>query len=118
MNTNTLLPYIISVINIDWDNIIDPIGRMFTGGNYTDPITGNITEVTGMFQGDPMIFGAFIFIAFLILTLMFGLGLLIGTVILIPVSFIVFKYIPDLRIIIAILAGLIFGLALHKLIRR
>ena len=108
----------ILAISINWGNIIDPIGRMFSGGNITDPITGNITHVTGMFEGDPMLLGAFIFLIFLILTLIMGLGLLIGMVILIPASFIVFKYIPDLRIIVAIFAGLMFGLALQRLIRR
>jgi len=117
INLSFFLSFIYA-IDLNWNDVIDPIGRIFTGGNITDPITGNITHVTGMFEGDPMIFGAFLFIAFLLLTLMFGLGLLIGSVILIPISFAVFKYIPDLRIIIAIFSGLIFGLALHRLIRR
>ena len=106
------------MINIDWGSVIDPIGRMFTGGNITDPITGNVSHVTGMFEGDPMLLGAFIFMIFLILTLIMGLGLLIGMTILIPASFVVFKYIPDLRIIVAIFSGLLFGLALQRLIRR
>jgi hypothetical protein len=117
INTNILLT-LIYTININWGNIIDPIGRMFNGGNVTDPVTGNISHVTGMFEGDPALFGAFLFIAFLLLTLIFGLGLLIGMVVLIPASFAIFQYIPDLRIIIGIMAGLLFGLALHKLIRR
>ena len=105
-------------IDVNWSSIVDPIGRMFNGGDITDPVTGVVTHVTGMFEGDPMLFGAFLFMIFLLLTLIFGLGLLIGMVILIPASFAVFQYIPDLRIIIAIMAGLLFGLALHKLIRR
>ena len=117
-NILTTLTNLLYAININWDNIIGPIGRMFTGGNITDPITGNITHITGMFEGDPMLYGAFIFLIFLTLTLIMGLGFLIGIVILLPASFIVFKYIPGFEIIIAILSGLLFGLALHRLIRR
>jgi len=108
----------ILTINVNWSSIVDPIGRMFNGGNITDPVTGITSHVTGMFEGDPMLFGLFLFMIFLLLTLIFGIGLLIGTVILIPASFAVFQYIPDLRILIAIMAGLLFGIALHKLIRR
>ena len=103
---------------VNWSAILDPIGRMFTGGNITDPITGNVTHVTGMFEGDLTLFGVFLFLVFLVLTLMFGLGLLIGIVVLLPASFFIFQYIPDFRIIVGILSGLLFGLALHRLIRR
>jgi len=109
----------ILTINVNWSSIVDPIGRMFTGNwNTTDPATGIVTNHIGMFYGDTTLFGLFLFMIFLLLTLIFGIGLLIGTVILIPASFAVFQYIPDLRILIAIMAGLLFGIALHKLIRR
>lgn len=108
----------IYALSVNWSNIVDPVGRMFTGGNITDPITGNTTHVTGMFGGDPTLFAVFLFLAFLLLTLMFGLGLIVGSVVLLPISFYIFRWVPDFRIIVGILAGLIFGLALHRLIRR
>jgi hypothetical protein len=118
MNIFLFFSQLVFAIDVDWGKIIDPIGRMFNGGDFIDPITGNITHVTGMFEGDPALFGAFLFLVFLILTFIFGLGLLIGSVVLIPASFAIFQYIPDFRIVIGIFAGLIFGLALYKLIRR
>lgn len=68
--------------------------------------------------GDDMLFGLFIFMILFILTLMFGLGMLVGSVVIIPSLFAVFQYIPDLRIIVAIICGLVFGLGLHRLVRR
>jgi hypothetical protein len=108
----------IYTLAVNWSSIIDPIGRMFTGGNVTDPVTHVTSYVTGIFEGDPMLLGAFIFMIFLILTLILGLGILIGSTVLLPALFVVFHYIPDLRIIIAIFAGLIFGMALHRIVRR
>jgi hypothetical protein len=101
---------IVFAIDLDWGKLIDPIYEMFMG---------NATKgITGMFEGNTMLLGAFILIIFLILTMMFGLGMLVGTVVIIPALFAVFGFIPDLRIIIAIIAGLLFGLGLHKLVRR
>ena len=65
-----------------------------------------------------MLLGAFVMIVFLVLTLILGLGMLVGSVVLIPSLFSIFNYIPDLRIIVAIICGLLFGMGLHQLIRR
>jgi hypothetical protein len=91
-----------NISDMDWSNIIDPIGEMFQ-------------DIMGY---DENLLGIFILLIFLIMTVMFGLSILIGTVVLIPALFAVFQYIPPLRIIVAIILGLIFGMGLHKLFRR
>jgi len=99
---------ILLAIDIDWGDITEPIYRLFMGNE----------TVEGIFAGDSMLLGIFIFIILFILTLMFGLGMLVGSVVIIPSLFAIFNYIPGTRALIGILAGLIFGLALHKLVRR
>jgi hypothetical protein len=108
---------VVLAININWSEIVDPLEKMFLGGqNYTD--LSGVPQTTQGIIGDPMLLGAFIFIVLFILTLMFGLGMLVGSVVIIPSLFAVFNYIPDLRILVAIICGLVFGLGLQKLIRR
>ena len=106
--------------NVNWTTIFDGIGRMFSGGTYTDP--GGVTHsVTGIFGGGfdtQAIMGLFIFIILFILTAMWGLGILIGSVAIIPSVFAVIGYIPELRIIVAIVVALIFGLGVNRFIRR
>ena len=106
---NIILANILMLIDIDWSDYTDPIYRLFMGNETTTGILGNDAGI---------LLAAFIFLIFLILTLMFGLGMLVGAVILIPASFAAFSFYPSFRIVFAILAGLIFGLALHKLVRR
>jgi hypothetical protein len=106
--------------NVNWTTIFDGIGRMFTGGTYTDP-SGVSHTVTGIFGGGfdtQAIMGLFIFIILFILTAMWGLGILIGSVAIIPSVFAVIGYIPELRIIVAIVVALIFGLGFNRFIRR
>jgi len=114
----TLLNQIILAITIDWGAITDPIKKMFIGGeNYTG--LDGLPHIThGIIGNDPMLLGVFIFLVLFLLTLMFGLGILIGVVVIIPASFAVFQYVPNLQIVIAIICGLVFGLTLHKLVRR
>jgi hypothetical protein len=115
-----MIQYIIATImaiNINWSSITDPIGRLFSGGTWIDPSTGLPHEIEGI-MGDPLLTGLFLFLIFFILTMVFGLGMLIGSVVIIPSMFAVFQYIPELRIIVAIICGLIFGMGLHKLIKR
>jgi len=107
----------VMAIDVDWGSITDPIGRLFSGGNWTDPSTGLTHDIEGI-MGDPLLTGLFIFLIFFVLTMVFGLGMLIGSVIIIPSLFAVFQYIPELRIIVAIMCGLIFGIGLHKLVKR
>ena len=102
--------FILLIININWDNITNPIYELFAGNESQG--------LEGVIGNDPMLLGAFIFLILFVLTLMFGLGMLVGSVVIIPSLFAVFNYIPDLRIIVAIICGLIFGLGLHRLIRR
>jgi len=90
--------------NINWTDIIDPISRMFTAPN-------------GIF-GSELIAALFLFMVFLILTAVFGMGMLIGSVIIIPSMFLVFEYIPTLKIAAAIIIGLLFGIGLNKLVKR
>jgi hypothetical protein len=87
-----------------------------------DTIMEDIAEIfigdSGIFGAEPVLAGLFVFLIFAVLTLIFGLGMLIGSVVLIPVLFLVFETIPDLRIIVAIFMGLIFGIGLSRIVRR
>jgi hypothetical protein len=83
-------------------------------GDITDEIGGTYDSIFG----STLLIGIVIFLFFFIVTLLLGLGMLVGSVVLLPSLFIVFEFIPSLRIIVAIALGLIFGLALNKLIRR
>ena len=98
------------LIDLNWDNITRPIYELFAGNDTTG--------VEGVIGNDPMLIGAFLFLTLLILTFMFGLGMLVGCVVIIPSLFAVFDFVPDLRIIVAIICGLLFGLGLNQLIRR
>jgi len=68
--------------------------------------------------GSDLLLGALIFLFFLVFTLILGLGMLVGSVVLLPAMFLVFEFVPDLKIIVAIFAGLLVGLGLHKFINR
>lgn len=105
-----LLSLNIYAVNVNWSSILDPIGDMFTKEN------GIIGWLGG--ENNMMLVGAVVFVFFFALTLIFGLGMLVGSVVLIPSLFVVFQYIPPLRIIVAIIIGLVFGLGLNRLIRR
>jgi hypothetical protein len=107
MIMQTLLP--IFAIDLNWGNITRPIYELFMG-NETAGVTGVI--------GDEMLLGVFLLLIFMILTFMFGLGMLIGSPVIIASLFAVFKWIPNLRVVVAIIIGLLFGLALHRLIKR
>jgi len=109
-----------SNLEVNWTGIFDGIGRMFTGGNYTDS-QGNDKSVTGIFGGgqDTMaLFGLFIFLILFLLTALFGMGILVGSVVIIPSVFAVIGYIPELRVVVAIIAGLIFGMGVNRFVRR
>lgn len=101
---NVLFPFVIMTM---FDDIAGPIVDIFMG----------TPETAGLF-GDPLLMGIFLFIIFFIFTFIFGLGLLVGSVVLIPALFLVFEWIPQGQIILAIILGLIFGMALNRLIRR
>lgn len=80
-----------------------------------------IDSIGGMFMGifgSELYLGIFIFLFLMIFTLVLGLGMLVGSVVLIPGLFLVFKYIPSGRIILAIVLGLFVGIGLNQLIRR
>jgi len=83
----------------------------------TSDIFNEIYEAMSMLMSDQII-GILIFLFFLIFTLILGLGMVIGSVVMIPALFLVFKYIPDMRIFVAIFLGLLVGLGLHKFINR
>ena len=84
-----------------WTNITAPIGDMFSS-----------------LLGSDMLIGIILFLFIFILTLVLGLGAIVGIVVILPGLFLVFNYIPDLRIIVAIIMGFIIGLAFVRLIRR
>jgi hypothetical protein len=107
-------------LNVSWDTIFDGIGRMFTGGDYYDS-KGVFHHVDGIFGGGQdtrALLGLFIFLILFFLTAMWGLGIIIGSVVLIPSVFLVTNYIPELTITVAIVTGLAFGLGLNRIIRR
>lgn len=85
----------------------------------------NVSEITDLIGdlfmtllGSELLIGALLFMFFMIFTLILGLGMLVGSVIIIPSLFLVFEFIPDIKIIVAIVIGMIVGLALNKIIRR
>jgi hypothetical protein len=117
-----MIPFIVyqtvMAININWSQITDPIGRMFSGGETYIGLDGLNHTTTGIIGNDPMLLGAFVFFILFVLTLMFGLGMLVGSVVIIPSLFAVFQWIPTFQVIVAIICGLVFGLGLHRLVRR
>lgn len=85
----------------------------------------NVSEITELIGdlfmtilGSELLIGALLFMFFMIFTLILGLGMLVGSVIIIPSLFLVFEFIPDIKIIVAIVIGMVVGLALNKIIRR
>jgi hypothetical protein len=111
----------VMAINVNWSQIVDPIGKLFSGGETyvgLDGLNHTTTGILGSVGGDPMLMGAFVFFVLFVLTLVFGLGMLVGSVVIIPSLFAVFQWIPNLQIVVAIICGLVFGLGLHRLVRR
>lgn len=116
---------LLSILTIfpSWTNISQDIGRMFFGGNYTNA-TGVVVPVEGIFGpiGGPgigsIMIGMLILMFFLVITAIYGMGIVIGSSILLPAFFAVFQYIPSLRIIVAIIVGVCVGLGLHRLVKR
>lgn len=110
---NTILTHLyltILAIDLNWSDITDPIHDMFMGNETR--------EIIGMFGGDEMLLGMLIFIILFVITLLFGLGMLVGSVVIIPTLFAIFQYVPDLKIIVAIISGLMLGIGFHKIIKR
>lgn len=68
--------------------------------------------------GSDLVLGVMIFLFFFVFTLILGLGMLVGSVVILPSMFLVFEYVPDLKIFVAIFAGLFVGMGLHKFINR
>ena len=101
--------HIIAGVGTDWDKILTPIGELFTGDGG---------ELEGVIGDNLMIVGLFIFMVLFLFTLMMGLGMLVGAVVIIPSLFAVFQYIPSLQIVVAIICGLLFGFALNRIVRR
>ena len=101
---------ILGFVDINWDNILIPIGDMFLGNN---------NGLEGIFGADnQLVVGLFVFLVLFLMTLMMGLGMSVGSVIILPSLFAVFQWIPPLRITTAIISGLLLGFALHKIIKR
>lgn len=88
---------------------------MFLGGNYTD--AEGFHSITGII-GDPVFMAILLFLFMFILTAVLGLGFMVGSVIIIPSAFIVLQWIPELRVILAIILGGVLGIALNKFMSR
>jgi len=97
----------IVMTGVDWNGIINPIKELFFG---TDTMTGIIEN--------EMVVGMFIFLILFTLTLMMGLGMVVGSVTIVPALFAVFDWVPSLRILVAIISGLLLGFALNRIIKR
>lgn len=101
--------HILGSVSTDWDSIFGKIAELFTGDGG---------ELEGIIGDNLMIVGLFLFLVLFLMTLMMGLGMLVGSVVIIPSLFAVFQYIPSLQIIVAIICGLLFGFALNRIVRR
>jgi len=101
-------------INTGWTNITNAIGEMFTGGANT---TGIFGPMGGSAIGETVL-GIIILMFFLFLTIVYGMGMVVGSAVLIPSLFAVFQFIPPLRIIVTIILGIVLGLGLHKFVKR
>lgn len=100
---------ILGAVDINWSAVLDPIGDLFFG---------NSEGLDGVIGENEMLVGLFLFTVLFLFTLIMGLGMLVGSVAIIPSLFAVFNYIPSLQMIVAIICGLLFGFALNKIVRR
>lgn len=98
----------VMVLDTDWGDIYREIGELFIGDN----------ETTGIFGGDNAVLGLFIITIIFIITFMLGITGIISIVIIIPTLFAVFNWIPELRLIVAIIAALAFGFVMNKIVKR
>jgi len=99
----------VGAVNINWSQIIDPIGELVFGNNQ---------GLTGIIGENEMVAGLFLFVILFLFTLIMGLGMLVGSVAILPSLFAVFQYIPSLQMLVAIICGLLFGFALNRIVRR
>jgi len=83
-----------------------------------ESVGGDVVNTYSDILGNSALIGILLFIFFFTLTLILGLGMLVGSVVLLPAMFMVFEFADDFKIIVAIILGLIFGMALNKIIRR
>jgi len=95
--------------NVNWTGILSDIEKLFVG---------NGIDTTGIFGGSPELLALFIFLFFLVTTFFLGLGMIVGSVVIIPALFAIFQWIPTLKIIVGLLCGLLFGFALQRIYRR
>ena len=82
-----------------------------------DDVLGPIGETFGQITGSDAIIGILVFLFFFIFTMLLGLGMLVGSTVIIPAMFVVFKFIPSFAIIVALILGIIFGLGLNRIIK-
>jgi hypothetical protein len=90
-----------------FDDFLRPIRELFLGSD----------DVVGIL-GSELLVGIFLFIILFIFTFIFGLGMIVGSVALIPALFLVFGYIPSGRILLAIVLGLMVGLGFQRMVKR
>jgi len=83
-----------------------------------ESVGGDVVNTYSDILGNSALIGILLFIFFFVVTLILGLGMLVGSVVLLPAMFMVFEFADDFKIIVAIVLGLIFGMALNKIIRR
>jgi len=91
-------PFVVLTI---WDSLVNPFSSL------ADDLIGN-----------PMLIGAVVFMFFILFMLVLFIPFEGMVVCLIPMFFIVFTWIPQLRIVVAIVVGIGIGLGLIKWVRR
>lgn len=93
-----MFPFIVMTI---WDSLIDPFGQLAND-----------------LLGSPLLIGITILMFFILFMTLLLIPFEAMVVPLIPTFFIVFTYIPQLRIIVGICVGIGIGLGLIKWVRR
>lgn len=108
-------------INIIWFLLISGTNVTQADTNITQFWT-NITQpfsyLAENLLGDPLITGLVIFLFIMFFALMLYIPFEALVVIMLPTLFLVFNYIPQLQIVVALLVGILIGLGLLKWIRR
>lgn len=88
-----------------------------TGYNWSS-ITAPFEDIAENLIGNPLLIGGIVLLFFVLIVLASRIGFESMMVIMIPVLFLVFIWIPALQIIVGIMIGVLIGIGLLKWIRR
>lgn len=93
---------------------MDIMTLMVSSGGFLAPFE----DLADNIIGNPLLIGAIIFLFFLMFAMYLRLPFTAVVIIMIPVSFLTFKYIPELRLVLAIMIAILVGLGLIKWTRK